>query len=132
MLDRMLERKKVLSVTFLKIVKCISRKESEEIRKINVKCNFEKNLKQLRRKKMHKNVVRKLNINFILNPPMAVSFILMATTDPTDMNVTLKVASFWFMFAMTLDHVQLNVKTYQESFFFNLKKIIVDLLLQSS
>ena len=44
---------------------------------------------------------------------MTVNFILMATTYPTDMNVTLKVASFWFMFAMTLDHVQWNVKTYQ-------------------
>ena len=41
------------------------------------------------------------------------NFILMAITYPTDMTVTLTVVVFWFMFAMTLSHVSLNVKIYQ-------------------
>ena len=58
--------------------------------------------------------------------------------DPTEMTAILTVVGFWFMFAMTLCYVQLNVKIYYGSFeglvieLLLIKKMATDLLLQSS
>ena len=61
----MLGEKKKLSVTVLKTAKNAPFEKISENDRTNFKCNFENDLKNLRKKNMHKIVMGQININSI-------------------------------------------------------------------